>query len=86
MEAGTEMDLVEKVYRSGKAGFQGQLVKSVPQRERYLEMEEDERKEMAKQALNKWMGMGRGGGILSLTRADKEKDPVCGSGDGIDDS
>ena len=26
----------------------------------YLEMEEDERKEMAKQALNKWMGMGRG--------------------------
>lgn len=42
--------------------FRGKLVKPVPQRERYLEMEEDERKKMAKQALNKWMGMGRGVG------------------------
>lgn len=35
--------------------------------------------------LNVIVRLGRDG-ILSLTRADKERGPVCGSGDGIDDS
>ena len=43
--------------------FRGKLVISVRQREMYLEMEEDEKTEMAKQALNKWMGMGLGPGL-----------------------